>query len=99
MPLDWDEVQRRYAAGAEVPTVAGGKTLRVTGADEHAVHIRTSLWSDSLAREHLEKAVRLIEAGRLTRHPGHFAEEFRHSVADVRGSSVAHILKDLGHLD
>jgi hypothetical protein len=41
----------------------------------------------------------MLEAGRLTRHPGHFAEQYRTNVADVRGTSVAHVLKDLGHLD
>jgi hypothetical protein len=99
MPLDWEDVKRRYDGGAKVPTVAGGKTLQVTGVDDGAVHIKTSLWSDSLAREHLELAVRLLEDGKLTRHPGHFAEQYRHNVADVRGTSAAHILKDLGHLD
>lgn len=99
MPLDWEEVKRRYASGAEVPTVAGGKRFEVTGADDDAIYVKTSLWKDRLEREHLEKAVRLIEEGRLTTHPGHFAEEFRSAVADVRGTSVAHILKDLGHLD
>ncbi len=99
MPLDWEDVKRRYGNGAKVPTVAGGKTLEVTGADDKALYIRTSLWKDALAREHLEKAVQLLEVGRLTRHPGHFAEQYRTNVADVRGTSVAHILKDLGHLD
>ncbi len=98
MPLDWEEVQRRYAGGAEVRTVAGGKTFQITGADDSAIYVKTSLWKDALAREHLEKAVRLIEEGRLTTHPGRFAEEFRSAVADARGTSVAHILKDLGHL-
>jgi ssDNA-binding replication factor A large subunit len=99
MPLNWEEVKRRYGSGAKIPTVAGGKTFEVTGADDDGISIRTSLWTDTLAREDLEKAVELIEAGRLTRHPGHFAEEYRHRVADARGTSVAHILKDLGYLD
>ncbi len=99
MPLDWNEVKRRYGSGFLVPTVAGGKTLEVTAADEERIYIRTPLWKDELQRTHLETAVSLIEDGRLTRHPGHFAEEYRHTVADVRGSCVAHILKDLGFLD
>lgn len=81
-----------------VPTVAGGKTLEVTGADEDTISIRTPLWRTNLKRTDLERAVLLVEQGRLTRHAGHFAEEYRHMVADARGSSVAHILKDLGFL-
>lgn len=98
MPLDWEEVRRRYGRGARVPTVAGGKTLEVTGVDGDYIYIRNPLWKDALSRVHLEKAVGLIETGRLTRDPGLFAEEYRHEVADIRGTSVAHILKDLGFL-
>ena len=58
MPLDWD---RRSSAGtrggARIPTVAGRKTLEITGADESGVHIRHALWRDTLPREHLERAV------------------------------------------
>lgn len=98
MPLDWVEVTRRYRAGALVPTVAGGKTLEVTGVDDTAVHIRHALWRDSLQRVHLEKAAELIDQGRLSRSAGPFVEEYRTEVADVRATSAAHILKDLGYL-
>jgi len=98
MPLDWQEVKRRYEKGAQVPTVAGGKTLEVTGADDEKIYIRTPLWQAELQRSDLERAVSLLEGGRITRHAGHFAEEYRHMVADARGSSAAHILKDLGFL-
>lgn len=100
MPLDWDEVMRRYGAGARVPTVAGGKILEVTGADDRAIHIRGgSLWKAALAREHLERAVELIERGELSRSPVAFVEEYHARVAPVRGTSAAHILKDLGFID
>jgi hypothetical protein len=99
VPLNWDEVLRRYGSGADVPTIAGGRTLRVVSADPEHIHIRNGLWQAALRREHLEAAVRLVEAGELTREPGHFAEEYRHKVADERGTSVAHLLRDLGHLN
>ena len=99
MSLDWQEVTSRYGGGALVPTVAGGKTLQVTGVTDEGIDIRTSLWKDTLARKDLEKAVTLLGEGRLSRHPGTFAEDYRTHVADVRGTSVAHILRDLGFLD
>lgn len=99
MPLDWSQVRRRYEGGTTIPTVAGGRTLEVTGADDDAVYIRNPLWTDSLRREHLEKAVELIEQGRLTRHAGLFVEEYRAAVADVRATSAAHVLKDFGFLE
>ena len=72
MPLDWAEVKKRYAGGARIPTVAGGRSLEIVGVDDDAVYIRNPLWSDALRREHLEKAADLIEEGRLTRHAGPF---------------------------
>ncbi|HEY4007659.1 MAG TPA: hypothetical protein VGM60_21100 [Pseudonocardia sp.] len=99
MSLDWAEVMRRYDGGATIPTVAGGKTLEITGVDQTGVHIRNPLWRATLAREHLEKAVELIETDRMTRHAGLFVEEYRALVADVRATSAAHLLKDLGVLD
>jgi hypothetical protein len=99
VPLDWSEVIRRYDGGARIPTVAGGKTLEITGVDADGVHIRNALWRDTLAREHLEKAVALVESDRMTRHAGLFVEEYRALVADVRATSAAHLLKDLGVLE
>ena len=46
-----------------------------------------------------EKAVELVETDRMTRHSGLFVEEYRALVADVRATSAAHLLKDLGVLD
>jgi hypothetical protein len=99
MPLDWAEVKKRYEGGTRIPTVAGGRTLEITGVDDEAVYIRNPLWSDALRREHLEEAVDLIEQGRLTRHAGLFAEEYRAQVVDARATSAAHVLKDFGFLE
>ena len=62
VPLDWAQVMTRYEGGKKIPTVAGGKTLEITGVDEAGAHIRHALWRDTLAREHLEKAADLIGA-------------------------------------
>lgn len=104
MVIDWEQVRRRYGDGARVP-MAGGKALEVTGVTDDAVLIRTSLWSDEIARGDLDTAVALISNGDLPAHalpntqrPESFAEEYRRRVSDVRGSAVAFILRDLGYL-
>jgi hypothetical protein len=99
MPLNWADVQKKYAGGAQIPTVAGGKTFQVTGVDADGVHIRNALWRDTLRRKDLEKAVDLVEADQMSRHAGLFVEEYRTLVADVRATSAAHVLKDLGFLE
>lgn len=99
MPMNWAEVVKKYDGGARVPTVAGGKTLQVTGVDASGIHIRNALWKDVLRRADLEKAVDLIEGNQMSRHAGLFVEEYRTLVADVRATSAAHVLKDLGFLE
>jgi hypothetical protein len=99
VPLDWEDVRRRYAAGAQVPTVAGGKTLDVTGVDDEGIHIRGGrLWKDVIPRRDLERAAELLERGELSRRPVAFVEEYHERIAGTRGTSAAHVLKDLGYL-
>lgn len=104
MALDWDALRQCYGQGAWVPTGANNGIHITEVGDEH-LHIRSRLWSDVLHRQDLQKAVLLIEDGTLPDHAvpdkhdsRSFAEGYRHHVADARGSMVAYILKDLGHL-
>ena len=99
MPLDWTKVKARYEAGAMVPTVAGNKTIQVTGADDQGIYICNPLWKATLNRTDLEKGVALIEEEVISRDPGLFVEDYRVYVTDDRATSVAHILHDLGFLD
>jgi hypothetical protein len=98
MPLDWAQVRKKYGKGVSIPTVAGGKSLQITGADDEAIHIKSPLWTAKLSRNNLEKAVELIEQGVIAREPGLFVEDYRVYVADERPTSAAHVLKDLGFL-
>lgn len=99
MPLDWTEVEKRYAKGAVVPNLAGGRSLEVTGVDDEYLHIKHRLWTAALARSNLERAVTMVEEGRLPRDARYFVEDYRAMVDGERGTSVAQILKELGHLD
>ena len=98
VPLDWLQVRSRYGGGAEIPTVAGGKTLTIVGADEHRIFVRSHLWEAALHRENLERAVELIEEGVISRDPRFFVDDYKVLVADERATTVAHVLMDLGFL-
>ncbi len=99
MPLDWKTVKKKYAKGTEIPTVAGNKTLTITGCDDQAIYIENPLWKAQLSRVNLEKGVELIEEGLIDRDPGLFVEDYRVYVTDERSTSAAHVLYDLGFLD
>ncbi len=99
MPLDWNAVKAKYGQGFMVPTVAGGKFLKVTKVDDEAVHIESPIWLAKLHRVNLEKGVALIEDGTISRDPGLFVEDYMLYVANERATSVAHILRDLHILD
>jgi hypothetical protein len=99
MPLDWSMVMDKYGHGAMVPTITGGKFLHVSHATEDAIHIECPIWTAVLARENLEKGVKLIEEGTISTDPGLFVEDYMLYVSNTRATSVAHILRDLGFLD
>ena len=99
MPLDWSAVKKKYGNGFMVPTVAGGKFLKVARVDDEAIHIESPIWSAKLHRVNLEKGVALIEDGTISRDPGLFVEDYMLYVANERATSVAHILRDLKFLD
>ena len=99
MPLDWTNVMDKYANGAMVPTITGGKHLHVARATEDGIYIDSPIWSAKLERQHLEEGVRLIEEGTISTDPGLFVEDYMIYVSKNRATSVAHIMRDLGFLD
>jgi hypothetical protein len=96
MPLDWADVVERYENGAELPSMPGARTLEVTGADDNYIYVSHRLWKDKLTRANLEKAVRLLEEGRMTRNYGDVVDHYRTYIADERPTTAATVLKDLG---
>src|SRR5437870_4265964 len=99
MPLDWTEVVKRYENGAELPSMPGARTLQVTGADAEFIYISHRLWTGKLTRAYLEKAVELLEAGRMTRNYGDVVDYYRTYIADERPTTAATVLKDLGYVE
>ena len=75
------------------------RTLKVVGADEDYIYVSHRLWQDKLTRAHLEKAMALLEAGRMTRNYGDAVDHYRTFIADERPTTAATVLKDLGFLD
>jgi hypothetical protein len=99
VPLDWDEVVKKYKDGADVEAIPGASTLEVTGADDSKVYVKHRLWKDALSRENLEKAVMLLEEGKMTNKSGDFIDQYRTMIADERPTTAATVLKDLGYLE
>ncbi len=99
MPLDWDTVRRRYEEDPEVKGHGSGRTLRVTEVAESSLAVTTTLWTKTLEREHLERAVVLMEEESLTRRVGDFVEQYGKAVTKERRTLAARILEDLGYLE
>lgn len=99
MPLDWADVVDRYGPGANVPTITGGKFLKISHATDEAIYLESPIWTARLPREDLEKGVSLIDDGTISTDPGLFVEDYMLYVSNTRATSVAHILRDLGFLD
>jgi len=106
--FDWKLLQERYPPGTELPPLAGGSRMYVTGVDDEKLSVRSHLWQDSLTRKDLESAVVLLGEGELPREPIGFAEALRRR--QLQGEHVnpacsrvpnmtAVVLKDLGYLE
>jgi hypothetical protein len=99
VPLDWNDVVRRYKDGAEIEPTHGVATVSVSGADDEKVYIKHRMWEAALSRHNLEKAVTLLERGKMTRKSDDFIDQYRIYVEDERPTTAATVLKDLGYLD
>lgn len=98
MPTEWTEIVERYEKGAELPSMPGARTLTVTGADEQYIYISHRLWKDKLTRAYLEKAMTLLDEGRMTSNYGDVVDYYRTYIADERPTTAATVLKDLGYV-
>lgn len=99
LPLDWDQVVAKYKDGSQLESSPGASTLEVTGADDSKVYVKHRLWKDALSRENLEKAVDLLEQGKMTRKSGDFIDQYRTLIMDERPTTAATVLRDLGYLE
>lgn len=99
MPLDWPAVVARYRAGAQVASLPGVSTISVSGADEQSIYVKHRLWSASLSRGNLERAIELVDKGVMTNNALEFIDQYRMMIADERPTTAATVLKDLGYLE
>jgi hypothetical protein len=99
MPLDWGEVMDHYQSGVEPKWVPGAPQTKVTGVDEERIYVEHRLWKDSLSRQNLEKAVELLEQGRMPKGAEDAVAKYRMLVADERPNLATKILKNLGYLE
>ncbi len=99
MPLDWGEVKDHYQSGEEPKPIPGAPQTKVTGVDEERIYVEHRLWKDSLSRQNLEKAVELLEQGRMPKGAEDAVAKYRMLVADERPNLATKVLKDLGYLE
>lgn len=99
MAIAWSEIVERYSGGAQLPSMPGARTLQVTGADDEYIYVTHRLWSDKLTRAYLEKAMVLLDEGRMTRDYASVIDHYRTFIADERPTTAATVLKDLGYVD
>jgi hypothetical protein len=94
----WSEIVEHYRDGAELPSMPGARTLQVTGADDEFIYVSHRLWKDKITRAYLEKAMSLLDAGKITDNYGDVVDYYRTFIADERPTTAATILKDLGYV-
>ena len=98
MATPWADVVKRYENGAQLPSMPGARTLEVTGADDEYIYVSHRLWQDKITRAYLEKAMQLLDSGKMTSDYGDVVDYYRTYIADERPTTAATILKDLGYV-
>lgn len=98
MPLNWEDVRRRYPTGSALESSTTSRTLYIEIVEDHQIIVRTSMWAKPVLREHLELAVELIESGELEPRVAGFAESYGEQVTKERRTLAARVLEDLGYL-
>ena len=99
MPLDWGEVVDRYRPDPEDTPIPGAPQTVVTAVDDERMYVAHRLWKDTLSRQNLEKAVELLEHGRMPKDAEDAISKYRAHVADERPTLATKVLKDLGYLE
>ncbi len=99
MPLNWPDVKTRYRPGTRVKPAAGSRELTVVAVDDKHISLASPLWTKTLKREHLERAVDLMERGEMSVRLADFVEEYGKHVTTARRSLAAQLLKDMGYLE
>lgn len=101
MPLDWEMVKKKYGGDKEawVPTIAGGKKLRVTGVTDEEIFVSTRINPKApIKREGLERMVMIIETKEVKPDIASLSKEFRKFIEGYRDTASLSILNDLGCL-
>ncbi len=99
MPLDWGKVVDRYQPGEEGTPIPGAPQTKVMAIDEERMYVAHRLWKDTLSRQNLEKAVELLEQGKMPKGAEDAIAKYRMHVADERPTLATKVLKDLGYLE
>ncbi len=99
MPLDWGAVVDRYQSDSEGTPIPGAPQTKVTAIDEERMYVAHRLWKDTLSRQNLEKAVELLEQGKMPKDAEDAISKYRMLVADERPTLATKVLKDLGYLE
>jgi len=100
VPLDWGKVVDRYQPKSDEGTpVPGAPQTVVTTVDDERMYVAHRLWKDTLGRQNLEKAVELLEQGKLPKNAEDAISSYRAHVADERPTLATKVLKDLGYLE
>ena len=91
--LDWERVRTRFTLNP-VSRTKNGKPFKVSKITDSAIYIDLPCGEQSVSRAFLEKAVDLINEGKIIEGPA----DYKRLVYDERPSYAWAILRDLGFI-
>ncbi len=99
MPLDWNEVKKKYKPGSVIPYISGKKTFKVSKVTDDEIHVTTVANPNAvIKRKNLERFVELLEEGKFQMDVITLTDDYRILFDDNRSTSAVSIIKDLGFI-
>lgn len=100
MSLNWEEIRERYGNGGSFSSLTGTKQFNVREVTDDQFVFETAVSPNAvIEREHLEKAVDMIESGEMHRDPDRLLEEYKSTITHSRATATVCLLKDLGYTE
>lgn len=100
MSLNWDSVREEYSDGGSFKSLTGTKEFAVREVTDDELVFETAVSPNAvIEREHLERAVDMIESGEMHRDPDRLLEEYKSTITHSRATATVCLLKDLGYTD
>lgn len=100
MAFKWDDLKEAYGDDGSFKSLTGSKEFKVREVNDDELIFETAVSQNAvIAREDLERAIRMIEQGEMPRNPDQLLEDYKNNITHSRATATVCLLKDFGYAE